>query len=403
MAVTFVIVGANLAGGMAAAVLRKEGFDGRLVLIGTEPHPPYERPPLSKEYLRGEQSFEEGLVRPAGWYAEADIETRFGTEVERIDPRDKAVVLAGGERIRCDGLLLATGGRPRRLLGEPTERILYLRSVEDADRLRSHLVAGRHLLIIGGGFIGAEVAASARRLGVEVTITARGPLLRALGREVGQLYSEIHRDEGVKLRTGEGVESIKETGGSVVVHTSSGAALEGDAVVIGVGMQPNVELAEAAGVGVANGILVDEFCRSDVEGIYAAGDVANHYHPVFGRRIRVEHYDNALKQGAAAARNMLGKAEVFDDPHWFWSNQYDYNLQYAGFADEWDELVVRGSLKARNFIAFYLKGGVILAALGINRGRDVRRAMKVIQAKAAPDPALLGDEEIDLRTFVPVT
>jgi 3-phenylpropionate/trans-cinnamate dioxygenase ferredoxin reductase subunit len=396
-----VIVGANLTGGTAAAALREEGFDGEVILIGEEPHPPYERPPLSKEYLRGEQPFEKGLVRPDGWFEEQAIETRFGVRAERVDPGERVAVLQGGERVPYDALLLSTGGRPRTLPGGPGERVLYLRTIEDAERIRSHLEPGSRLVIVGGGFIGAEVAASARMLGLGVTVLERheAPLVRAIGPEIGRMYAEIHREHGVDLRTGEGVDGVQETADGAVVRTTTGAVIEGDVVVVGVGIQPNVELAEAAGLEVDNGIVVDEYCRTSVEGIFSAGDVANHYHPVFGRRIRVEHYDNALKQGAAAARNMLGGDEVFDDPHWFWSDQYEYKLQYGGFAQEWDEIVVRGSLEDRDFVAFYLKDGVILAALGLNRGADVRRAMKLIHMKASPDPMLLRDEGVDLRAL----
>jgi 3-phenylpropionate/trans-cinnamate dioxygenase ferredoxin reductase subunit len=255
--------------------------------------------------------------------------------------------------------------------------------------------------VVGAGFIGAEVTASAKRLGLEVTCLEMRdvPLERALGAEMGRVYAEIHRENGVDLRTGEGVESIRETDGGVVVGTTRGAAVEGDAVVVGVGIEPNVELAEAAGAKIENGIVVDEFCRTTVEGVYAAGDVANHWHPVFRRHVRVEHFDNALKQGAAAARSMLGKQEPYDDPHWFWSDQYDHNLQYAGHAAEWDEIVVRGSIESRNFVAFYLKDGALLACLGVNRGKDVRRAMKLIRGRGKPDPSVLRDEDVDLRTL----
>lgn len=398
----FVIVGASLTGAAAAAALREEGFDGEVVLIGAEPHPPYERPPLSKEYLRGEQPFAAGLVRPEGWYGEEGIETQFGVRAERVDPAQRVVLLEGGGRVPYDALLLATGGCPRALPGPPRERVLYLRTLEDADRIRSYLRPGSHLVIVGAGFIGAEVAASARTLGVEVTVLemAEAPLVRAIGSEMGRLYAEIHREHGVDLRTGEGVEGVEESADGAVVRTTRGAAIEGEAVVVGVGIQPNVELAEGAGVDVDNGIVVDANCRTSVGGIYAAGDVANHFHPVFGRRIRVEHYDHAFKQGAAAARNMLGRDEVFDDPHWFWSDQYEYNLQYAGFAHEWDQVVVRGSVEDRDFVAFYVKDGVVLAALGLNRGREVRRAMKLIRMRASPEAMLLKDQDVDLGALV---
>jgi 3-phenylpropionate/trans-cinnamate dioxygenase ferredoxin reductase subunit len=399
---TFVVVGGNLCGGTAVNTLRQEGFDGRIVLVGEEPDLPYERPPLSKEYLRGEQSLESLFVQPPSWYEDNKVETRVGTRVTAVDPGGRAVELLDGERLEYDAVLLATGGRPRKLPGEPLERVLYLRRIADADRIRAELVAGRHLVVVGAGFIGAEVAASARTLGLEVTCLEMldVPLERALGKEMGRLYAEIHREHGVDLRTGEGVESIEEADGGVVVRTTLGAAIEGDAVVVGVGIEPNIELGESAGAKIDNGIVVDEFCRTTVDGVFAAGDVANHWHPVFGRHVRVEHFDNAIKQGAAAARNMMGRAEPYDDPHWFWSDQYDHNLQYSGHAARWDQIVVRGSTEDRNFVAFYLEDGVVLAALGLNRGKDVRRAMKLIRNKATPDPKLLRDEDVDLRTLV---
>jgi len=398
---TFVVVGANLCGGTAVHTLRQEGFDGRIVLVGEEPDLPYERPPLSKEYLRGEQSSESLLVQPASWYENTGVELRLGIRATAVDPRGRTVELSDGQRLPYDAILLATGGRPRKLAGDSVERVLYLRTVLDADRIRSELEPGRHLVVVGAGFIGAEVAASARTLGLEVTCLEMldVPLEHALGREMGRVYADIHREHGVDLRTGEGVESIEQTNGGVLVRTTRGAAIEGDAVVVGVGIEPNVELGESAGAKIDNGIVVDEFCRTSIEGVFAAGDVANHMHPVFGRHVRVEHFDNAIKHGAAAARNMMGKAEPYDDPHWFWSDQYDQNLQYAGHAKSWDEIVVRGSTEERNFVAFYIEHGVVLAALGLNRGKDVRRAMKLIRKKAKPDLGRLRDEDTDLRTL----
>jgi 3-phenylpropionate/trans-cinnamate dioxygenase ferredoxin reductase subunit len=400
---TFVIVGAGLTGGAAVQTLREEGFDGRIVLIGDEAHLPYERPPLSKEYLRGEQEREELFVRPPSWFEENDIELRVGERATALDPDGPAVEL-DDERIEADAVLLATGGRPRRMPGPDSERVLYLRTIEDSDRVRDAMGSGR-LVIVGAGFIGAEVAASARSKGVDVTVLemAPVPLIRALGEEMGRLYGQIHRDHGVDLRTDEGVEGIEEAADAVIVRTTKSDAIEADAVVVGVGIEPNVELAESAGLQIDNGVAVDEQCRTSVEGIFAAGDLANHRHPVFGRAIRVEHFDNALKMGAHVARVMMGQDAPFDDPHWFWSDQYDVNLQYGGFAHEWDRIVTRGSLGDRDGVAFYLKDGVLLAALGLNRGKDVRRAMKLIRAQARPDPARLADDDTDLRTLAPAS
>jgi 3-phenylpropionate/trans-cinnamate dioxygenase ferredoxin reductase subunit len=396
---TFVIVGAGLAAAAAAAGLREQGYDGRLVMIGNEPHRPYERPPLSKEYLRGEQN-EPVFARPAEWYDENQVELQLDMRVTSLDVSGPTVEIEGGERIDADAVLLATGGSPRRLPDAPEEGVLYLRRIEDSDRIRKALTGGR-LVVVGAGFIGAEVAASARAKGVEVTVLemAPVPLQRALGDDVGRIYGQIHRDQGVDLRTEEGVESIDAADGGVVVRTTKGTAIEADAVVVGVGIQPNIELAEAAGLAMSNGIDVDAACRTSAPGVFACGDVANHDHPLFGR-IRTEHFDNALKMGSHVAGSMLGKTDPFDDPHWFWSDQYDVNLQYAGFATEWDDVVIRGSLEDRDGVAFYLKDGIVLAALGLNRGKDVRRAMKVISARAKPDPAALADKDVDLRTLV---
>jgi 3-phenylpropionate/trans-cinnamate dioxygenase ferredoxin reductase subunit len=398
---TFVVVGANMAGGAAVQALRDGGFDGRLVLIGEEPHLPYERPPLSKEYLRGEQDLASVFMRKDDWYQDQGIETRLGSRVTRLSPSDRVVELGGGDRIPYEALLLATGARPRRLPGPESDRIHYLRTIEDADRIRGRLEGARHLVVVGAGFIGAEVAASARTLGKEVTMLefAPVPLARALGQEMGEVYATIHRDHGVALHTGEGVETVEETDGGVVVRTTTGRVVEGDLVVVGVGIEPRTELAEEAGLDVDNGVLVDGACRTSVEGVFAAGDVANHDHPLFGR-IRVEHFDNALKMGTHVARVMLGSDQDFVDPHWFWSDQYDLNLQYGGFAKEWDEILIRGSVEDRDFCAFYVKDGRLLAALGLNRGREVRRAMKLISARARPDPAALRDDEVDLKSLV---
>lgn len=399
---TVVIVGAGLTAGAAAAGLREEGFDGRVVVVGEEPHPPYERPPLSKELLRGEQDRDAVFVRPRSWYEEQEVDLRLGIRAERLDPAGPAVELAGGERIAADAVLLATGGRPR-VLADPSDRILYLRTIEDAERIRDHLRPGHRLVVVGGGFIGAEVAASARGMGADVTMLemAAVPLEAVLGREIGEVYAAIHRDHGVDLRTEAVVSSVEESAGGVVVRTRDGEAVEGDAAVIGVGIVPADEVAREAGLEVGDGVVVDERCRTSAPGVFAAGDVARHHHPVFGRPIRVEHFDNALRQGAAAARSMLGREEPYDHPHWFWSDQYDVNLQMAGHPGEWDRMVVRGSLGAWSFAAFYLREGVLVAALSVNRGRDVRRTMKLIGARARPDPDRLADEDVDLRTLLP--
>jgi 3-phenylpropionate/trans-cinnamate dioxygenase ferredoxin reductase component len=386
-----------MAAASAIQELRRREFEGRIVLVGVEPHVPYERPPLSKEYLRGEQDRGSLPPYPETWYQEQDVELRLGVRAERLDLDGPSVHLAEGERLDADAILLATGGRPRRMPGPRSDRVLSLRAVEDADRIRAALASGR-VVVVGAGFIGAEVAASARSLGAEVTMLemAPVPLVRALGEEMGRVYGEIHRERGVDLRTGEKVDTIEESGDGVVVRTAEGDAIEANAVVVGVGIEPNVDLAREAGLDVDDGVLVDPRCRTSAPGVFACGDVANHDHPLFGR-LRVEHFDNALKMGAHVAGAMLGDDAPFTDPHWFWSDQYDVNLQYAGFARRWDDVVIRGSVEDRAFVAFYLDGGVLLGALGLNRGKDVRRSLKLIGSR--PDPAGLKDEDVDLRTL----
>jgi 3-phenylpropionate/trans-cinnamate dioxygenase ferredoxin reductase component len=402
---TLVLVGANLTGGEAAATLRQEGFDGRVVLIGAEPRAPYERPPLSKEYLRGEFSFEQALLRPSNFYDDNGIETRFGVRATEVHAAEQVVELEGGERLPYDKLLIATGGRNRRfpIPGLDLEGVYDLRTVDDCDRIRAESAPGRRAVVVGMGFIGSEVAASLRQLGVDVVVVERDPvpLRRVLGEEVGRVMERIHLDQGATLIFEDTVASFEGEGGRVGrVRTGHGRLIECDFVVMGLGIEPVTELLADTGVEIDNGIVVDEYCRTGVEGIYAAGDVANHYHPVFDRRIRVEHWQNALKQGPAAARSMLGKGDPYDEIPWFWSNQYDSNLQYAGFHTEWDELVVRGSMEERNFVAFYLKGERVRAAVSVNRGKDLRRSMRLIKAQSSVDTTKLRDPEVDLRTLV---
>jgi 3-phenylpropionate/trans-cinnamate dioxygenase ferredoxin reductase component len=403
MSETFVIVGASLAGGGAAATLRQEGFDGKVVLIGAEPQPPYERPPLSKEYLRGEASFERALVQPPGFYDENGIEARFGVRATRVDAAEKVVELDSGERVAYERLLIATGSRNRRLPipGLDLEGIHSLRTVADSDRIRAEIAPGRKAVVVGMGFIGSEVAASLRQSGVDVVVVDRNevPLRRVLGEEVGRVIEGIHRDQGTSMIFEDTVAAFEGAGRVERVTTARGRRIECDFVVVGLGVEPVTDLLADTGAGIDNGVVVDEYCRTGVEGIYAAGDVANHYHPVFGRRIRVEHWQNALKQGPAAARNMLEKGEPYDEVPWFWSDQYEYNLQYAGFHTEWDELVVRGSMEERNFVAFYRKDRRVLAAVAVNRGKDLRRSMPLIKAREPVDAARLCDLDVDLRAL----
>jgi|DewCreStandDraft_1066081.scaffolds.fasta_scaffold00103_27 3-phenylpropionate/trans-cinnamate dioxygenase ferredoxin reductase subunit len=401
---TVVIVGANLAGGRAAEALRQEGFDGRIFLVGAEPDPPYERPPLSKEYLRGEAPREKLFIRPDSFWREQEVELVLGVRAAAIDLQSRRVTLETGQTLQYDMLLLATGGRVRRLEvpGAHLEGVHYLRTIADSERIGAELRPGRRLVVIGAGFIGAEVAASARQKGVEVTMleVLPVPLQRALGPEVGAIYAEIHRQHGVDLRLQEGIERLEGQGRVQRVVTSSGQTIECDAVVIGVGILPETSLAEAAGIAVENGVLVNEYCETTAPGVYAAGDVANFYNPVLQERLRVEHWANAQNQGIAAAKNML-RREPYAEVPWFWSDQYDLNLQYVGHAATWDQVVFRGDVEGRSFTAFYLRDGRLRAALAVNRPREVRFARELIRAGVAVSAAQLADEGVDLRQLLP--
>jgi 3-phenylpropionate/trans-cinnamate dioxygenase ferredoxin reductase subunit len=403
MAKRYVIVGASLAGATAAITLREHGADGSVTLVGAEPEAPYERPPLSKAYLRGEALFDKALVRPAAFYADHGIETLFGTRATGIDTSARTVELEDHRRVPFDALLIATGGRNRRLSipGADLEGIYSLRTVQDADRIRAEIVAGRRVVVVGMGFIGSEVAASLRQKGLEVVAIEPGktPLFRVLGEAVGQTLANLHRTQGVRTIFEDTVAAFEGARRVSGVVTKAGLRLECDFVVVGVGIEPVVELAEGSGIHVDNGIHVDEYCQTSIKGIHAAGDVANHYHPVFDRRMRVEHWQNAIKHGTAAARNMLGDRVAYDEVHWFWSDQYDANLQYAGFHTEWQQLVVRGSLESGSYLACYVNDGRIDAAVGLNRGKDVRRVMPLIKSRRAVDLEQLRDESVDLRAL----
>jgi 3-phenylpropionate/trans-cinnamate dioxygenase ferredoxin reductase subunit len=369
----FVILGAGLAGGTAAVALREEGFDGVVTLVGAEPRPPYNRPPLSKGYLRGEERFEDQLVNPEDSYASHDVDLRLGTRALAIDPTRKLVELDGGEQVPYDRLLVTTGGRNRRppIPGLELENVLQLRTVDEADRIRAAATPGRRAVVVGMGFIGSEVTASLRQLGAEVSAIegSTTPLARVLGEPVGDVLAQVHREHGVELVVEDSVAAFEGSGRVEQVRTAKGRVIPCEFVVAGVGISPNVELLEAAGAATENGVLVDELCRTSLPDVYAAGDVANHLHPVFGR-LRVEHWNNAFHQGRAAALSMLGTGAPYDYIHSFWSDQYDQSLEYVGFATRWDRLVVRGAPESRRFLAFYLLDGSLRAAFGLNRGGD---------------------------------
>jgi 3-phenylpropionate/trans-cinnamate dioxygenase ferredoxin reductase component len=397
---TFVIVGAGMAGGKAAETLREEGFDGRVVLVGAEPHRPYERPPLSKEYLRGESPEPSWLQADGGWYSANDVELRESTVIESIDAGEGAVVLSGGERIGYDRLLLATGAEPRRLAvpGGDLQGVHVLRTVEDSDTIRATFGGGGHLVVVGGGWIGCEVAASARQKGMDVTLieSLELPLLRVLGPELGAFYRDVHASEGVELLLGGGVEAIEGSGRAERVRTSDGRTIDCAAVVIGIGVAPRTELAEQI-ARVDNGVLVDERLQSSADGIFACGDIANAQHPVFGERVRVEHWANALEQGPAAARSMLGQDVSYDKVPYFFSDQYEVGMEYAGHHDpSRDELVVRGDMSSREFIAFWLRGDRLMAGMNVNVWDVSDPIQELVHSAASVDRGRLADPDVPI-------
>jgi 3-phenylpropionate/trans-cinnamate dioxygenase ferredoxin reductase component len=399
---THVIVGGGLAGAKAAEALRTEGFEGRIVLLAKEAEAPYERPPLSKDYLRGESPRENARVHPEGFYADHDIELRTGTAVAGIDPAAREVELADGERMRYARLLLATGARPRRLEvpGAELDGVLTLRDLADADALRARLPWVAHLVVIGAGWIGAEVAASARQIGSEVTVVERAevPLQHVLGREIGRFYGDIHRDHGVKLLAGAELKAFAGESHVERVELDDGRAIACDLVVVGVGVTPRIELAEAAGLAVENGILVDEHLQTDVPGIFAAGDVA---HPYYGARLRVEHWASALHQPEVAARSMLGEPAIWDRLPYFFSDQYDVGMEYAGLATGQDEVVIRGDRDGRELIAFWLRDDRVVAGMNVNVWDVNETIQALIRAGHTVDRARLADPDVPLADLLP--
>jgi 3-phenylpropionate/trans-cinnamate dioxygenase ferredoxin reductase component len=389
-----VIVGAGLAGAKAAEALRAEGFDGRLLLLGDEAERPYDRPPLSKAYLRGETDRDSLYLHQDGFSATHDIELHTSTPVRSLDPAGRHVELASGERVGYDRLLLATGAAPRRLAvpGEDLGGVHYLRSRHDADTLAAAAARAEHVVVVGTGWIGSEAAASLRQLGREVTLLGpdTAPLARVLGPEVGRVYRDLHADHGVRLVLGTRVAGFGGHGRVEAVITSDGRTIEGDLVLVGAGAVARTELAEAAGLPVANGVLVDERLEAvGAAGVFAAGDVAAAWHPRYQRSLRVEHWANAFNQGPAAARSMLGIPTSYARLPYFYSDQYDLGMEYSGLAATWDQVVVRGDPATHAFLAFWLKDQRVVAGMHANVW-DVTEAIQSLIRNGRPvDPARL--------------
>jgi len=399
----FLIVGASLAGAKAAEELRTQGFDGRVVLIGAEPERPYERPPLTKDYLRGESEREKAYVHPDGFYAQQEIELETGVTVTAIEPGTSRVTLDDGRVLGYDKLLLATGAEPRRLQipGADLDRVCYLRTLADCDLLRAQLNAGGRVVVVGAGWIGSEFAASARQRGLEVTVIDPQPLPseRIFGRDVAAFYRDVHAQHGIEFLLGEGVEAFEGHGAVARVRTASGRLVECDFAVVGIGVVPRTGLASAAGLEVNNGIVTDANLQASAPGIFAAGDVANAWHPFYHRRIRVEHWANALNQGPAAARAMLGERSGYDHIPYFYSDQYEVGMEYSGHAPEWDEVVFRGDRADGEFIAFWLRGGCVAAGMNVNIWDVNEHIQALIRAAKPVGAAALADHGVTLESL----
>jgi 3-phenylpropionate/trans-cinnamate dioxygenase ferredoxin reductase component len=397
---TFVIVGASLCGAKAAETLREQGFEGRVLLIGAEPDRPYERPPLSKTYLRGESSFDQAAVHDLEYWERHDVDLRLSTTVTRLDPMASEVELESGERIHYDRLLLATGAAPRHLSlpGSDLAGIHYLRTVRDSDAIREAVTSSVPVVVIGAGWIGAEVAASARELGADVTMidVASVPLERVMGGEVGAVYRDLHAAHGVRLRLGVGIESIAGTEAAEEVRLSDGSAVPAGVVVVGVGVTPKTDLAEACGIEVENGVVTDQFLATTAPGVYAAGDVANALHPLYDRRIRLEHWSAALNQGPAAAKNMLGQSTPYDKTPYFYSDQYDLGMEYRGFAPDFDQVVFRGEPGSGEFLTFWLHRGRVVAGMNANIWDQGDAIDLLVRTRPSVDPARLADPDLEL-------
>jgi len=399
---TFVIIGAGHAGGQAAATLRTKGFAGRIVIVGDEEYLPYERPPLSKAVLSGDLEVMRTFLKRETWYDDKNVELRLQTLVTKIDTANKSLTLSDGETLAYDKLLIATGTRVRKLdlPGAELDNIFYLRAISDTLAIREQVRDGAKMVIVGGGYIGLEVAAVGAKLGCEVTVLEGldRVMNRVVSPEVSEFYTEEHEKAGVKILTGVGVTDYEGANGKVThVVTADGAKHEADLVVVGVGVIPNFELAEEAGIACDNGIVVDEFARTSDSDIFAAGDVTNHPNSLLDRRLRLESVQNAVDQAKTAANSMLGELKEYAEIPWFWSDQYDLKMQIVGLSEPDDDVVVRGNIADRKFSICYLRDGVFVALNAINAPKDFMVAKKLVAAKKRIDPALLADVDTPLK------
>ncbi len=402
---TFVIVGAGHGAGQAVVSLRSNGFAGRLVVIGEEPYIPYQRPPLSKAFLSGDLTLDRLYFKPSEYYAKNDVELMLSTRVTALDREAKQVMLHDGRHIAYDKVMLATGSRVRTLPlpGVDLPGVFYLRTIDDVEGIREHCAPGARIVIVGGGYIGLEVAASTKKLGLAVTVleAEERVMARAVGREVSDFFETMHRQEGVEIRTGQAVTALEGAGKLERVVCADGTRLDADIAVIGVGILPNQEIAAAAGLAVENGIIVDAYCRTEDPDVFAIGDCTNHPNAIYGRRLRLESVHNALEQAKTAAAAMTGTLKEYTQVPWFWSDQYNVKLQIAGLSQGYDQIVIRGTPSERKFAAFYLKDGVLIATDAINAVQEYMVSRKLIAQKARIDPQRLADTSVAMKNMVP--
>lgn len=397
------IVGAGHGGAQAAVTLRQLGYEGSVALLGDEPEPPYERPPLSKEYMAGEKTFERILIRPAQFWADKNVDLLLNSRVTRVEPTAKTVALADGSEIDYGKLIWATGGSPRPLTcpGADASGIYGVRRRSDVDAIMAHLPTVNHVIVIGGGYIGLEAAAVLTKLGKSVTLLEALPrvLARVAGEELSRFYEAEHRAHGVDLRTGAMVESIIAKGGAAAgVRLSDGSEIAGEMIIVGIGIIPETAPLIAAGASGGNGIDVDAYCRTSLPDIYAIGDCAAHANSYAGgAQIRLESVQNANDQAKVAVHHIAGEAQEYDALPWFWSNQYDLRLQTIGLSSGYDQTIIRGDPSTRSFSVLYLKGGKLIAIDAVNMVKDYVQAKAHILAGATLDPAQLADTTIPLK------
>lgn len=407
---TAIIIGAGHAGGELGIALRNEGWEGRILLLGEEAHLPYHRPPLSKAYLAGSVEKSSLAIRPQAAYERANVEFMGGVRVVRVDRTNQRLELADGSQLAYTRLAIATGGRPRPLAvpnaaaAERCGNFHYLRTLDDVERIRAQLAPGKRLAIVGGGYIGLEVAASAVQQGLQVTVLEALPrvLQRVTAAELSAYYERKHREAGVDIRTNVQVADLEVAGDAVTaLLCADGSRLETDLVVVGIGLIANTELAAETGLAVDNGILVDEYAQTSDPHIYAAGDCTNHPNPLLGRRLRLESVPNALEQSRVAAANMAGKAKTYASVPWFWSDQYELKLKMVGLSEGFERLVLRGDPASDSFSAFYLKGDRVLAADTVNRPQDFIAAKRLVAEGIAVTDAQLADDGKPLKELLP--